>query len=1213
MTSNRANASFDAFPFGQRQSAHCGHPYVGTLQLACMLSGVVKMGGRCRSPCPASIWADGNFDVEYGEIVHGTQVQAMCPTGSTGSLVLSCEDGAVFHEAGRCGYDCAPGIVSIGSSRVSWNQILTHGAFREFMCPNGHSGIIWGQCWNGMMNVVNGTCHSKCWTNAGTIPVTVGSVNGFADYGLLDHGEGQNASCGPAVNFTGSVGVFCDNGEVSLRTVGGTCLRHCSAGTVGEMDKAVAHRRLEHHGEAELPCNEGYEGTLHVRCEDGTVSITEGVCRMICRPGVVTSNFVSLNYTTFPHGRQQLKHCPLETHTGTLVLTCNDGLVQFTGFCGINCGSGTIPSNSAVVRYTPFPHNMTRNFSCPVTPEVYEGEVMLECFMGVVYHRGGWCGRQCYEDNMRNNGAMLTYPNLTHLETMELPCETEFEGGITYSGTVTVLCFDSRVARAPDSGRCAADCGAGKIIDNGADVFYPAMASFTTIFSTCEPRPAFGIVEIGCDAGVRSLLAGSCGTPCFAGVFSGTRTRLQEISYSEVDHNGYRSAECPDTLSGSLQFYCYDGILEVISGECGERCEPTFVTVYGASFETRLLEHLETISQPCSYNYNGNVNVTCDKGYINATSGCERLCQSGNFTLSGGASVGYVGMESGHRQNVTCPSGFSGIATLQCTDGEVWVHSGMCSAHCQAGFWSTAGGSFEISHYEINHGETLSEPCPSDDHSGPGVVLRCNDGAVELESGGCYRHCSNPPGQYFIRTGVIMPYDTHFSGETLPFFDCPSRFTGTVRTRCEDGVVQTIDGECQAHCAPGRMDDASYGWLLHREEVIIACDSAGSIVVRCTDGVVEKISGYCYRACGPGEVPDSNGMMIAWDRPLPHDGTVVGICSGYAFGSVTLRCNDTVVVPEPIASAGEGCIRHCRTGFVNTSLGFAIRSPALQHGGFADVRCPADTLGTIAVLCNDSHLSITDGECGPMNCGPGSVLSNGAGIIHEEMNNGRRGGPGACPNPYIGEATFTCANSSVTIVDISVSPNLGSGVSGGPSVQNPDDDVSDRIVLCGCCLRTEDVPAVGALSERQMGIETVIVFGFVCAMVLISTVAGCCFLRGRKKITRVAQDPADTMSDLSAKPAFSHKQMPLQIGDKQIQGNTMELEDLRKLAVAIQDKQSPGQQLALSNMTARDLLALKKEHEVLSAISAIKTKRLEQYAVQDVQPQPKPTTDLALR
>merc|ERR1719356_1402501 len=111
--------------------------------------------------------------------------------------------------------------------------------------------------------------------------------------------------------------------------------------------------------------------------------------------------------------------------------------------------------------------------------------------------------------------------------------------------------------------------------------------------------------------------------------------------------------------------------------------QPT--VVYGASFTTPLMEHLEAYDQPCMEPFTGTVSVNCTDGNLIIQPSCQQGCFKGNRTIEGGAMVFFPDMVSGATHQATCPQEYAGAPLLQCVDGTPEVIEGSCKAHCKAG------------------------------------------------------------------------------------------------------------------------------------------------------------------------------------------------------------------------------------------------------------------------------------------------------------------------------------------------------------------------------------------------------------------------------------------------------------------------------------------------------------------------------------------------
>eukprot|EP00439_Symbiodinium_sp_Y106_P087115 s121_g40.t1 len=1059
--------------------------------------------------------------VKYPPTRHGEFGAGPCPSGTLGNMTIFCNDGSAAHVLGRCGTNCPAGALRSGSATIYYSS-MDHEALWTQGCPLGWVGLVDLECINGFTSVRSGLCQRHC--DEGTLNTTADSgiapaVSGFVVYDDLDHSRGVWAACqSPNDMLTGRLVLFCNDGSVSPDYNLGRCNRHCAAGQVGTGVRAVSHGIIPHMTNVTLECNPGFNGGFYVGCVDGVVILYEGFCYMNCVAGTITSNTITLPHEPLEHGENTTVECPAATHAGNITVVCDDGQARMVeGFCGQNCTSGFIFSNGARVNHPGIQHGTEQNISCPPP---WGAEITFRCFDGSV-RNSGRCGRQCIGGNVEQNGAVVFYTNLAHGESGTFICETFFQSALTFSGELELTCDDGAVRAV---GLCSPDCPAGDITNNGARIIVPALKADTYIDTFCQPRAAHGEVRVTCQDGFQVVTQGSCGDPCPEDWFSNVNTRHTALWLEEVSHDKGVWKDCPQDLSGQIYIHCFDGLLRVLEGQCGERCRSERVEVTGANFISPLLDHAEEHLQPCLQPYSDFVNLTCIFGELMVVGNCQLGCFAGDFVLPGGATVSHPDLVSGFTAEPDCPLGYAiGKVTIVCVNGNMEVQSGTCDAHCQAGRFQGPTG-YLVNHLEIQHNETRLVACPAG-YIGQ-LRLRCLGGVVGIETGQCLRNCIE--GATNLRDDVIFGYGDMEHGEVSREMKCPTGYVGSVRLLCTDSVVSVASGQCLAHCGAGIAQGAEYFSLEHEDFVSIVCPEVGEIKVRCFDGEVEVVEGQCLYGCAAGTVLDPNGVDLRYPA-FPHGTRINGTCSGLGVGTVELHCNNTVV-----SLAGEGtCQRHCPPQFTESRDGSNVSVPYIEHLQQASVQCPNGQAGVLAVRCTDFVSSVFDGICGDMNCRAGEVDTNGALVAYPAINDKRNAGPGDCGEDFLGEPVFYCSDGVVSVLAVNLirQPRI-------PGIDNVSEIGSsynfteeDRFKLCGCCSPPPELPDIAALE----GLDSMVVIYWAVAVggagFLVATASGYWIYKKRPpKVSKVTPDDglgAGSSLAIEDNPQLTSKELAL--------------------------------------------------------------------------------------
>lgn len=1047
--------NYESLTYGLMRTLTCPFPHKGSVTILCTSTGINVEDGRCLRPCDEGFVSDDYFVVKYPPTRHGEYGYGNCTGDTLGNMTIFCSDGAATWVLGQCGINCPAGSLRSGSA-VIFFPVLLHEERHTMKCPSGWVGNVGLECINEDTSLISGGCKQHC--SAGMVNVTVNTqpapaISGYLTHEAMQHGRGARRPCVSDDDMlVGELVLFCNDGNVTPDySLTSPCRRHCAPGYIGQGMRGVSYGKIPHGQNRTLQCNPGYDGYILINCNDGEIVQLAGACYMDCIANTITSNTITLPHIEMKHGENTTVECPIETHRGNITVVCDDGLARMVeGFCGLNCSAGEFPSNGAVVQYPGIPHGFDVNVSCPPP---WGDEIRFTCFMGTTKGEGR-CGRQCIGGRLENNGASVFYGNLNHSEVGNFTCETLFQSELTFSGQLQLTCIDGGVV---SIGQCFPDCSRGEITDqiSLAKIIVPKLKASESIYTNCEPSEAYGMVTVSCLEGFQQVTSGTCGDPCPAGPFSSLYTRHTPIDLPEVYHMKGRWEDCPMGLSGRVYIHCENRVLRVQEGQCGERCPAQQIVMAGGSFNSPVMDHAETVLQPCLEPYSSYINLTCHFGELSVTSNCQLGCFAGSFTLPNGAEVSHPDLVSQDTYSPACPPGYVGQVTVICVNGTMERHDGACNGHCLAGRYRGDTG-YVVNHEEILYNETSLVSCPIGYFGS--LVLRCL-GSPIIESGECMRNCQS--GATLVREGIVMNNQDMDHNTLSNEMKCPRGYAGSIRLQCFDSLVTVHSGQCFMHCGGGQVQGAQYQGLNHEDYDSIICPEVGEIRIRCFDGATEVIDGQCLYGCSPGSVPDSNGVPLQYPD-FPHDTRVNGTCSQDGVGQVELYCNNTVVT---VVSTSQTCERHCPPQFTASADGSNISTPYIEHLQTSSVACPDNLAGTLGLRCQDFQTSIFDGICGDMNCRAGEVTSNGATLAHPAINDQRRAGPGSCGEGYLGEPVFECKNgiTSVLAVNLIRQPRLPGidNVSEVGSGYNFSED--DRFILCGCCLPPPPLPDVAAL------------------------------------------------------------------------------------------------------------------------------------------------------
>lgn len=1123
--------------------------FSGKLTIQCGAHGIQVLAGTCEQPCLKGLYADGAFQATYPQIYSGDVVAATCPAGVTGSVSLACFNGVVkMVGTSHCGYNCPAGSLRSSSTFIQWGNMV-HQESQTIPCPSGYIGSVTLQCLNSQVYQTAGQCLQNC---PGKIyQFAFGNKIAEVNATAIMSGQSSMATCGPSSDFTGIVQLNCADGVVSLNQSTDRCMQNCLADQIGSGAKSVVYSSpILHNTVLILPCQNGFHGTLQVRCFDGAVSVLSGVCKADCQAGSVTSNTVTLSYPAMGTGDNVSLHCPSTYYTGDIVALCDDGGVSMIlGECGLNCEGGSYRSNGAVVPHGKIISGSSENVTCPAP---YDEELRFRCYQGDI-RVDNYCKKPCLAGRVATSSAFVNYPTLNSSEVGQFQCSPVYSSPLTFSGFVAVQCYDGKVT---SSGECYPDCNAGIYRDGitGLAVSYPVIISNQAVVSYCNGDPNFGVVTVSCLKGLPTITSGTCGFPCTPQAdYKSVLTLLQPMSLPLVAHRGSYSAACLGELSGSIQFYCSDAVLTAIGGGCGLRCLSAPKVVYGASFVTRTIDHNTSYIEQCRAPYVGNVTVSCWDGNLTAISGCQAGCTANNTVLPNGAVISSPDLKSGELYfGAHCPTNYVGPVVLKCENAVVKVESGTCSAPCARGRFTASTGFQIVYLQDLLSNETVPFSCPPG-FSGGGF-LRCVNGVVLQDSGTCTANCDAGPviikqdpntGQVLLQMQTTSLLDGQDSGPQ----QCPEGYSGMVRWACFNSVVKVTQGSCFKDCSPGQVGGASYLSLSQGQVVPLQCPEAGSIVVRCGDGVVSKVSGQCFSNCPAGTVSDAYGVPVLYSN-TSHGANTTGTCSLLGIGTVIVGCNNSVATVQ----RGQACKRNCQPQSITTVDGTVLTAPAGAHQQFQYTTCPTGKWGRLQVFCLDGLTTVVDGGCGRDNCVPGQVYSGQSSMSYAAINNGRQVGPLSCTASQIGSGTITCRNGTAMLEEITavVAPRLA----GQSNADFFNETVDDTFFLCSCCSPPAPAPPASSIAGADGTAVIRWVVGTAAVVVGVAIAAGIWFLTPRTlKPSRVSPEMGNADADkIGIEEAKEATNEPDAQSDPQ-----------ERPALALQDVEQIRAQMALMN------------------------------------------------
>lgn len=319
----------------------------------------------------------------------------------------------------------------------------------------------------------------------------------------------------------------------------------------------VAHGTADHGSSIQVPCPEGYNGSMTLACNNNKFSLNAGKCGKHCAAG---SAALELDGSTFALDHPGLDDrevlvsaCPGHL-VGTAEFICQDGkaLLSNAG-CrrARSCPAGQFLLGHALVQHSAMDHGIMEPSSCP---EGFEGQYFLQCQDGTVVQKHG-----------------------------EFSC------------------------------RATCDTAGSLWVDDGAvEVSHGKMIEGGTVKVVCPKGSAGQGVYLSCEGGYINVTESTCqrSSFCPAGVVT---SGSAEVPYDNLDDKELLILACPDGFSGSLNIVCHKGEVEVERGSCRQGCEPGLV----ASVQDPDLAEPEVLSMAHGSLADGElVRLECPDGYV---------------------------------------------------------------------------------------------------------------------------------------------------------------------------------------------------------------------------------------------------------------------------------------------------------------------------------------------------------------------------------------------------------------------------------------------------------------------------------------------------------------------------------------------------------------------------------------------------------------------
>ncbi|CAE6959311.1 Lrp4 [Symbiodinium natans] len=351
----------------------------------------------------------------------------------------------------------------------------------------------------------------------------------------------------------------------------------CPAGTLEVASRMntssikVVHGAADHGSSIQVPCPEGYNGTMKLACNNNKFSVNAGKCGKRCAAGSVPlemeDSTFALEHPSLDDREVLVSDCPGHL-VGSAEFLCQDGktLLSNAG-CrrARSCPAGQFLLGHALVEHSAMDHGIMEPSSCP---EGFEGQYFLQCQDGSVVQKHG-----------------------------------EFSCRATCDTTGSLWVDDGAV-----------EVSHGKMIEGG------------TVKVVCPKGSAGQGVYLSCDGGYINVTESTCqrSSFCPAGVVT---SGSAEVSHDNLDDKELLILACPDGFSGSLNIVCRKGEVEVDRGSCRRGCAAGLVAQESSeggeplNLAHGMLADGELVHLDCPDGYAGRPAYRCQDGNVSRACG----------------------------------------------------------------------------------------------------------------------------------------------------------------------------------------------------------------------------------------------------------------------------------------------------------------------------------------------------------------------------------------------------------------------------------------------------------------------------------------------------------------------------------------------------------------------------------------------------------------
>ena len=360
------SASVGALSNGQSSNnlANTAANYSGSVNVTCSNGALSQSSASCTQVCTAGTvsWGAG-CSASVGQLTNGGSTPVTNgATNYSGNATVTCNNGSRVVSGATCTATapCSASTVSWGSNCSGSVSSASHGETRPASNGNsGYTGTATATCSNGSWSTSGATCN-VAYNNCNSQTVTWGS-GCSATAPFINHGSTSNVN-NAAGGRVGSATVSCSNGTA---TASGNCYADCTAQTVswnGTCSAAVG--TVAHGGSTNISNTaSGYTGSASVACNNGSLSTSGTSCNPVyvgCGAATLSWGSCSGSIGALGHGANGGITNSVEGYSGSATATCSNGSWSLSGTScnAVACNPTTVSGQTSPRAWsgnTPYP------------------------------------------------------------------------------------------------------------------------------------------------------------------------------------------------------------------------------------------------------------------------------------------------------------------------------------------------------------------------------------------------------------------------------------------------------------------------------------------------------------------------------------------------------------------------------------------------------------------------------------------------------------------------------------------------------------------------------------------------------------------------------------------------------------------------------------------------------------------------------------------